>query len=251
MISDVTYKVSFVFALVLHLALVFFLFVKFTHANHPVGLIASRDIINAVAINERDFDNEMSKKIVLPESLPKKEVIPQKAVKRLEKSIEKPAVTSQIQDLLKKNLLKERTRELAELKKESERHKKKMIEQKEEALQKRLQDQANSEEAAHGSRLSGEVDKYKALIKQAIYLQWINPEGMNSGDFCRLRINTAPGGVVLDVKLIASSGNTVLDRSAQAAIFKASPLPVPEDLKLFDAMRVIDFTFRPEGIVGS
>ena len=259
MISDVTYKISFVFALVLHLVLVFFLFVKFTHANHPVGLIASRDIINAVAINERDLDKEMNKKVVTPESLPKKEVIPQKVVRKLEKPIEKPAVTSQIQDLLKKNLLKERTRELAELKKESEQHKKKVIEQKEKALQKRLQDQAdarqkqlaNLEALAHDSRLSGEVDKYKALIKQAIYLQWIYPQGTNSGDFCRLRISTAPGGVVLDVKMIASSGNAVLDRSAQAAVFKASPLPVPEDLKLFDEMRVIDFTFRPEGIVGN
>jgi colicin import membrane protein len=248
MISDVTYKVSFVFALILHVALVIFLFVKFTHSKTQVGLVASNNIIKAVAINERDFDNQISKKVVTKESLTKKEMAPQNAAKRQEK----PSVASNLQDLLKKNLLKEQERELAELKKEKQNYKKSIEQQEEQGLQKMSQEQVSAEQKLeHGSRLAGEVDKYKTLIKQAIYLQWINPEGTGVGDFCRLRINIAPGGLVLDVKLIASSGNVVLDRSAQAAIFKASPLPVPDDIKLFDEVRTIDFTFRPEGIVGN
>ncbi len=259
--SDTTYKVSFVFALILHLALMIFLFVKFVNSKAQVGLVAANDIINAVAINERDFDNQISKKVVQQESLPKKETlahqekVPQAAVKKPEKAV----VKSQIQDMLKKDLLKERARELAELKKEQQEYNKNITEQKEQALQKMLQDQANAEQerladaraAAHGSRLAGEVDKYKALIKQSIYLQWNIPEGTNKGDFCRFLIDIGPGGVVLDVKLTASSGNQVLERSAQAAILKAAPLPIPEDIKLFDEVKAVDFTFRPEGIVNS
>lgn len=264
MVSDVTYKISFVCALVLHLALIFFLFIKFTHTDISTGLIASRDIINAVAINERDFDNEISKKVVMQEKLPmvKKLEKPQEQEKPTEKTSVKPLAAGQIQDLLKKNLLKEQAQELAELKKAQEGRKKRAIEQKEEVLQKILQKQVESgvkqkslvnaeAQAAHGNRLSGEVDKYKTLIKQAIYQQWIYPEGAGNGDFCRLFISMAPGGAVLEVKLLTSSGNAVLDRSAQAAVFKASPLPVPEDLKLFNEMRVINLTFKPEGIVGN
>ncbi len=264
MFNDATYKTSFIFALSLHLVLVLFLFVRFTHTTSQVGLVASRDIINAVAINERDFDHEINKRVAMPENLPKKEVVSQPVVKKLEKPLaktaEKTAITSQIQDLLKKNLLQEQGRELAELKKEREQRKKKAIEQKEQALQRALQEQAASPKqlgdldgsgsVAHGSRLSGEVDKYKALIKQAIYLQWFQPEGITSGDFCRLYVTIAPGGTVLDVKLLASSGNVILERSAKAAIFKASPLPVPEEPELFDEVRGINLVFRPEGIGG-
>ncbi|HBS52209.1 MAG TPA: cell envelope integrity protein TolA [Coxiellaceae bacterium] len=113
------------------------------------------------------------------------------------------------------------------------------------------QAQAQAQEQAHGHRLQGEVDKYKALILQAISSQWIIPEGVDSKSVCRLLINVAPGGVVLNVQLVSSSGNLALDRSAQAAVLKASPLPVPEDVSLFDRVRTINLTVRPEGMVGN
>jgi len=264
MINDSSYKVSLIFALILHLVIILFLFVKFANSRHNVALVSSNNIIKAIAINERDFDNQMNKKIVIQASPPKQESILQNVVKKQDipkevVAVKSPKVVSQLQTTLMKNLLVEQARELAELKKEKQKYKKKVNKQKERQMQKLLQDQivaeqkqlADSQLEAHGSRSSGEVDKYLSLIKQAVDSQWIKPDGVAPGDFCQLSISVAPGGMVLDVQIFRSSGNLALDRSAQAAVLKASPLPVPEDIKLFDDFRILRPTFNPEGMVGN
>lgn len=94
------------------------------------------------------------------------------------------------------------------------------------------------------------LDKYGDMIRNAIQQQWIVPENMPKNIACKLLIQLGPGGVVLDVKLVQSSGNAILDRSAMAAVRKASPLPVPEDENLFNQMREISLLVRPEGVSG-
>ena len=105
-------------------------------------------------------------------------------------------------------------------------------------------------DAARRARLSGVVDKYKAQILQAISRQWILPENLRPGLSSQFRIRLAPNGAVLEVSLIKSSGDPILDRSAQTAIYKASPLPVPEDAETFDIFRDISLTVRPESARG-
>ncbi|MDF2866753.1 MAG: hypothetical protein K0S11_223 [Gammaproteobacteria bacterium] len=90
--------------------------------------------------------------------------------------------------------------------------------------------------------------KYGDMIRNAIQQQWIVPENMSKDIACKLSIQVGPGGVVLDVKLVQSSGNPILDRSAMAAVRKASPLPVPADESLFNELREINLLVRPEGI---
>jgi colicin import membrane protein len=63
-------------------------------------------------------------------------------------------------------------------------------------------------------------------------------------------IRLAPTGSVLDVHLSRSSGDAILDRSAQAAIYKASPLPVPHDATTFNMFREITLTVRPSNARG-
>lgn len=99
--------------------------------------------------------------------------------------------------------------------------------------------------AANNALSSAEIDKYKAQILAAISQEWIVPP--NAADkFCKFLIRLAPGGVVLEVKLLQSSGNEALDRSARAAVFKASPLPVPTENALFDAFRELNLTVHPK-----
>jgi colicin import membrane protein len=117
---------------------------------------------------------------------------------------------------------------------------------KAEQEQKRLAAaQQAAAEAARTARIAGEVDKYKAMIINAISQQWILPENVNSSLSSQFRIRLAPNGAVLEVSLIRSSGDPILDRSAQAAINKASPLPVPADPATFDIFRDISLTVRP------
>lgn len=111
--------------------------------------------------------------------------------------------------------------------------------------------QQASLDAANAARVAGEVDKYKALIINAISQQWILPQNADNRMSSQFRIRLAPNGAVLDVSLTRSSGDSVLDRSAQSAIYKASPLPVPNDPTTFNLFRDITLTVRPGNAGGT
>jgi colicin import membrane protein len=115
-------------------------------------------------------------------------------------------------------------------------------------LAKKAQEEARIKseyEQAERTRIAGEVDRYKALILNAISNKWILPENANSQMSSQFQIHLAPNGAVLDVNLMRSSGDPILDRSARDAIYKASPLPVPTDPKTFNLFRDISLTVRP------
>jgi colicin import membrane protein len=105
-------------------------------------------------------------------------------------------------------------------------------------------------DAAHRAKMAGVVDKYKAMILNAISHQWILPDHVAPGVSSQFRIRLAPNGAVLEVSLLRSSGDVILDRSAQTAIYKASPLPVPADQASFEVFREISLTVRPEQLRG-
>ena len=111
--------------------------------------------------------------------------------------------------------------------------------------QQAIKDKQLALEAMQKAQMAGVVDKYKALIINAISRQWILPENANSSMSSQFRIRLAPNGTVLDVNLIRSSGDAILDRSARAAIYKASPLQVPSDANAFNLFRDISLTVRP------
>lgn len=120
----------------------------------------------------------------------------------------------------------------------------------EEARKQAASQQAAAANAAKQARIAGEVDKYKAMIVNAISSRWILPDNVDKGLSSQFRIRLAPDGAVLEVSLLRSSGDPVLDRSAQSAIYKASPLPVPSDADTFNLFREISLTVRPENVRG-
>ena len=150
--------------------------------------------------------------------------------------------------------LQEKARALKQLE-ERQREEKRALAAKQQQLQEKiLQQQMKREqsqiEKARALQMQGVLDQYKGQIIQAIQSQWIVPEGASKALSCVLLINLAPGGVVLSVKTLASSGDAVLDRSARVAVFKASPLPVPKDPAVFEKFRELRLTVRPERVNG-
>lgn len=127
---------------------------------------------------------------------------------------------------------------------EEARKKAEAAEQKREAALKA------GEDAKKRARLAGVVDKYKAMILNAIGRQWILPEHVAMGLSSKFNIKLSLDGTVLDVQLTKSSGDPMLDRSAKLAIYKASPLPVPPDRESFEMFREISLTVRPEEMRG-
>jgi colicin import membrane protein len=64
---------------------------------------------------------------------------------------------------------------------------------------------------------------------------------------CTIQVKLLPSGEVMDAVVVSSSGDAVFDRSAENAVRKASPLPVPQDKVLFNKdFRVFAFVFKPE-----
>jgi colicin import membrane protein len=90
-------------------------------------------------------------------------------------------------------------------------------------------------------------DKYKSQIRSKITRNWDRPSGVDDGLTTELRVKLFPGGAVADVSVARSSGNPVYDRSAQDAVKKASPLPVPKGSG-FDEFRNLKLQFSPTGI---
>ena len=113
-------------------------------------------------------------------------------------------------------------------------------------LQQKLLQQQQAREAARvaasiKSARQALLNKYTGRIIAQISQNWLVPPGVARTLQCTLAIHLAPGGVVLSVNLAKSSGNSVLDSSAIAAVYKASPLPVPKggDFSMFRQIQLI------------
>lgn len=186
----------------------------------------------------------------------KKQVAEEEA--RLKKlTLEKEIETKRLEEL------KQKQKELAKKEAEAKRLETLALKQKqekeaaakallaeEEARKKQAALEKAAEQAANQARMAGEVNKYKALILNAISARWIVPEQANKNLSSQFRLRLAPDGAVLEATLTRSSGDAILDRSAETAIYKASPLPVPHDAATFSLFRDINLTVRPMNVRG-
>jgi colicin import membrane protein len=125
--------------------------------------------------------------------------------------------------------------------------------QKEAELAKAIAADRMVMDADNSAAMSGEslreIDRYKLMVQQQIMRFWFVQGAPTTGASTQLFVRVAPNGTVLDVKISRSSGNDALDRSAMAAVYKASPLPVPQDPALFSAFRELRLTLRPDAVV--
>lgn len=126
------------------------------------------------------------------------------------------------------------------------------------AKQKKLEQQLMAQQLAGDSKQvkqlqasqdQGVINKYKALILSAIGQQWLIPTGVSHTLQSVYEVHLAPGGTVLSVTLVTSSGNAALDQSAKIAILKASPLPVPKSPRQFDNFRDLRLTVSPQAVI--
>jgi colicin import membrane protein len=76
---------------------------------------------------------------------------------------------------------------------------------------------------------------------------WRLPQDSLFGLSCALNIQLDPAGNVIDVRLTQSSGDRNFDNSAIAAVYRASPLPLPIDPDAAALFRNFNFKFNPGG----
>jgi len=106
---------------------------------------------------------------------------------------------------------------------------------------------ARQEAEARAERAAALQSEYTALIRDQITSVWRYPPAVDANMEVTLRLGLVPTGEVVQVQIIRSSGNQALDRSVEQAIYKASPLPVPSDIAVFEQnFRNFTMKFRPE-----
>lgn len=157
--------------------------------------------------------------------------------------------------LAQQRLVAERKKQEAQ---EKERQKRAQEEarKKEEARRQKLSEQSLQEQlaaeekarqqVAQSARVATVVDRYTALIRQRVTNNWNRPLGAVKGLKCEVHVRLTPTGEVLSASVVRSSGNPIFDRSVENAVYKAAPLPLPEDPTMFDNFREIRFLFDPD-----
>lgn len=101
--------------------------------------------------------------------------------------------------------------------------------------------------APDNPKQSSSLSSYIQAIANKVNNSWIRSPYFTRGLKCHLQVKLLPGGTVEDVIVTQSSGDPTFDRSAENAVRKASPLPIPNDGELFNQnFRIFTFEFSPD-----
>lgn len=88
---------------------------------------------------------------------------------------------------------------------------------------------------------SGALDEYRMLLKNRIEQNWIRPPSARPGINCTVHVTQIPSGEVISARVTSCNGDDAVVRSIEAAVLRASPLPLPSDRSLFERNLIIDF----------
>ena len=83
------------------------------------------------------------------------------------------------------------------------------------------------------------IDQIRAKVRGNIVV----PPGVQGNPEAVFIVDQLPDGTVVNVRLVQSSGNAALDAALERAIRRSSPLPLPEDKRLFE--RTLTLKLRP------
>ncbi len=152
----------------------------------------------------------------------------------------------------KEELAKKKKTEEAEKKKKEEIAKKKREEEKrkkEQAEKKRKQDELEAKLAEEQARSEAAAlfSPYTGQIKAKVTNSWIRPVTMRPGASAKVVVRVSPQGDVLSARIQQGSGDQIFDRSVVNAVYKASPLPIPNNPRLYPYYRDFIFNFNPSG----
>ena len=123
----------------------------------------------------------------------------------------------------------------------------------EEEIERQRQAEEVAVEAAEAARTEFElVQSATALIQQALQQVWNRPPSARNGMRAILRIRMLPTGELLEASITQSSGDFAFDRSAENAVYSASPFTELQNLPInvFNTnFRTLSLIFEPEDLL--
>ncbi len=260
-----SFRVPVGISIFLHILLISFLFIKMPHPAYRMPETHAKvEIVKAVAVSSSEVDAQIK---AIKRREQRKHAAEQARIKRLQsaalaakrKRVQEERALVRIkaehkrleqQKIAKAKALKSEKRRLKALREKRKKKAQQMLAQQrkklaEQQLEKQMVAEQKQLAQAKSKRIQGIVNQYAVQMQNKVRQFWVKPEHLSQSDSSSTySIRLAPGGEVLTVMLSHSSGSQTFDESAKVAIFKASPLPVPEDTVIFDKFRQFDFTFH-------
>jgi len=144
----------------------------------------------------------------------------------------------------------ERRRDLAEQKRQEdiERQRLENERQRREADEAEIRRLRQLEIDAEDRRLermqADDASRWRYALQGRIRRNYIQPASAPPDLECTVNIRQLPGGRVVDVTIGQCNGDASVRRAVEAAIYKASPLPSPDNPAIFE--RDLRITFKPE-----
>ena len=110
-------------------------------------------------------------------------------------------------------------------------------------LAEQLEEEAEARRAAKAGQILTEKQRYLAMIVAKIQQNWFVDDTMR-GKECRVNIRLASNGFVTATTVLG--GDRALCESAIRAVQKAGNFPMSPDPDVYDALKDITPTLRPE-----
>lgn len=221
----------------------------------PVQLAIEATVIDMGAVRrkqneekQRQLELERQKQVAEAERLKKVEA--QKREQERQKEIERKRIAEQKRkkDAERKRVAEQKRKQeearIAEQKRKKEEAARLAEQQRQQEIQRQFQSEIAAEEERLAAISSGKLQQYIAAIGAHVNRNWVRPASAKPGIECVVHVRQIPGGEIINVRVGSCNGDQAVVRSIEAAVRKASPLPLPSDLSLFE--RNLRFTFRPE-----
>ncbi len=83
---------------------------------------------------------------------------------------------------------------------------------------------------------------YQRAILSKVKTHWVPPTDVTLSISCNIRVEQFPDGEVISARVIDNCGSPAVEGSIIEAVYKASPLPTPEDPFLLDRELTLTFS---------
>lgn len=108
-----------------------------------------------------------------------------------------------------------------------------------------IQERKERMRAEMDAATQSEVARFKEMIQAKISRNIVMPPDVPENAVAKFKVIVLPGGSVADVKLLKSSGNLAYDSAGERAIYKAQPLPMPQDAGIARLFRELQLSVKP------
>lgn len=125
----------------------------------------------------------------------------------------------------------------------AEAERKRLQAQQEQMIQEQLAQEQAARNRARRQQVLTEVEKYQAMIQARIQQNLLQDEKMK-GKQCKVNIRLASSGFVTKVESLG--GDKLVCEAVIRAIRMADTLPVSKDKDVFEQLKNINLTFKPE-----